>query len=98
VEFLFTFALVLVVLNSATATATAGNSYYGLAIGFTVTVGAYAGGSISGAMNPAVGIGPSFVNAVLGTGPFGTAWIFLVGPFLGSWAAAQVFRIQHPGD
>ena len=56
VEFLFTFALALVVLNSATAKGTEGNSFYGLAIGFTVMVGAFAGGDISGgAFNPAVG-------------------------------------------
>ena len=35
-EFLFTFALVYVVLNVATAKGTEGNSFYGLAIGFTV--------------------------------------------------------------
>src|SRR5260370_6307118 len=35
-EFLFTFALVYVVLNVATAKGTSGNSFYGLAIGFTV--------------------------------------------------------------
>jgi aquaporin Z len=33
-EFLFTFALAYVVLNTATARATNGNSYFGLAIGF----------------------------------------------------------------
>jgi aquaporin Z len=32
-EFLFTFALVYVILNATTAKATAGNSFYGLAIG-----------------------------------------------------------------
>ena len=59
VEFLFTFALVYVVLNSATAKGTAGNSFYGLAIGFTVVVGAFAVGPVSGgpAFNPAVGLG-----------------------------------------
>ena len=57
-EFLFTFALVYVVLNSATAKGTAGNSFYGLAIGFTVTVGAFAVGPVSGgAFNPAVAVG-----------------------------------------
>jgi aquaporin Z len=57
-EFLFTFALVYVVLNVATADATAGNSYFGLAIGFTVLAGAFAVGQISGAaFNPAVAIG-----------------------------------------
>jgi aquaporin Z len=40
-EFLFTFALVFVVLNTTTAKGTAGNSFYGLAIGFTVMTGAF---------------------------------------------------------
>src|SRR5688572_18629973 len=58
VEFLFTFALCWVVLNTATAKATMGNSFYGLAIGFTVLVGAITVGGISGgAFNPAVGLG-----------------------------------------
>ena len=48
-EFLFTFALVYVVLNVATADATDGNSYFGLAIGFTVLAGAFAVGQVSGA-------------------------------------------------
>ena len=49
-----------VVLNVATADATAGNSYFGLAIGFTVLAGAFAVGQVSGAaFNPAVAIGAS---------------------------------------
>ncbi len=57
-EFLFTFALVYVVLNVATAKGTEGNSYFGFAIGFTVMVGAFAVGPISGgAFNPAVMLG-----------------------------------------
>ena len=50
-EFLFTFALVYVVLNTATAKATSGNSFYGLAIGFTVLTGAFAVGGISGGLS-----------------------------------------------
>ena len=58
VEFLFTFALAWVVLNTATAKGTAGNSFYGLAIGMTVMTGAVAVGGVSGgAFNPAVGLG-----------------------------------------
>ena len=38
-EFLGTFALVWVVLHTATAKGTSGNSFYGLAIGFTVMYG-----------------------------------------------------------
>src|SRR6266853_574879 len=47
-ELLFTFALVYVVLNVATAKGTSGNSFYGLAIGFTVVAGAFSVGNISG--------------------------------------------------
>src|SRR6476620_3653882 len=58
VEFLFTFALAWVVLNVATSKGTMGNSFYGLAIGSTVLVGAITVGGISGgAFNPAVGLG-----------------------------------------
>lgn len=56
-EFLFTFALCYVVLLTATSKETEGNSYYGLAIGSTVMVGAFAVGSIClGAFNPAVAV------------------------------------------
>jgi aquaporin Z len=95
-EILFTFALCLVVLNVATDEATAGNSYYGLAIGFTIVVAAFAAGGISGgAFNPAVGIGPILVDALVGEGSFGDLWIYLVGPFAGGALAAVVYKLQH---
>jgi len=98
-EFLFAFALCLVVLNTATAKATEGNSFYGLAIGFTLMVGAFSVGDISGAaFNPAVGIGPILINATMGGGGFGDLWLYLVGPLLGGAAAAMVFKMQSPGD
>jgi aquaporin Z len=57
-EILFTLALAFVVLNAATAKGTEGNSFYGLAIGFTVVAGAFAVGRISGGVfNPAVAVG-----------------------------------------
>jgi aquaporin Z len=91
-EFLFTFALVYVVLNVATAKGTAGNSFYGLAIGFTVLTGAFAVGDISGgAFNPAVAVGIS----VLGLSSWSNLWIFLVANFLGGAAAAGVFRLLN---
>jgi aquaporin Z len=96
VEILFTFALALVVLNSAVSAKTQGNSFYGLAIGFTVVVGAFAGGSISGgAFNPAVGTGPTLVNAFIAGGSLSHLWLYLVGPFLGGALAAGVFGIQE---
>src|SRR5205085_4447422 len=71
-EFLFTFALVYVVLNSATAEGTSGNSFYGLAIGMTVMAGAFAVGDISGGVfNPAVAIGIS----ILGISNWSNLWI-----------------------
>src|SRR4030095_12580788 len=62
-EFLFTFALPYVVLNCATAKGTLDNSFYGLAIGFTVMAGAFSVGAISGgAFNPAVAIGAAVMK------------------------------------
>jgi aquaporin Z len=96
VELLFTFALALVVLQTATSDRTQGNSYFGLAIGFTVMVGAFAGGAISGgAFNPAVGVGPTLVHAMLGSGGLGWIWLYLVGPLAGGALAAVVFRLQE---
>jgi aquaporin Z len=98
VEILFTTTLVLVVLNVATVDAVAGNSYYGLAIGFTVAAGAFAGGPISGgAFNPAVGLGPALVHATIGGGNISHVWLYLVGPFIGSVLAAGIFRMQQSG-
>jgi aquaporin Z len=99
VEIVYTFALCLVVLNVATAKATAGNSYYGLAIGFTVVVAAFAGGPISGgAFNPAVGVGLTIIHGALSHGMFDHVWIYLAGPLLGGVLAAMVFKLQNPGD
>lgn len=95
VEALFTFLLALVVLNVATAKATAGNSYYGAAIGCTVLAAAFAGGGLSGgAYNPAVGLGPALAQVFAGNGPPTHVWIYVVGPCLGGAAAAMVFRLQ----
>jgi len=94
-EFLFTFALVYVVLNVATAKGTSGNSFYGLAIGMTVLTGAFAVGDISGgAFNPAVAVGIS----VMGLVSWGSIWIFLLANFLGGVAAAVVFKTCNPDD
>jgi aquaporin Z len=94
-EFLFTFALVWVVLNSATAKATSGNSFYGLAIGMTVMVGAFAVGDISGgAFNPAVAVGA----AAMGLVPWSNLWLYLVAELAGGAIAAFAFKALHPED
>jgi aquaporin Z len=95
VEALYTFALALTVLNAATSPKTEGNSFYGLAIGFTVVVAAFAAGGISsGAFNPAVGVGPSVVHAAMTKAALPNLWIYLVGPFAGGILAALVFKMQ----
>lgn len=93
VELAFTFALAYVVLNVATAKKTAGNSYFGLAIGFTIMAGAYAAGNISGGVfNPAVAVGMTLV----GLSPLGNLWIYLVGNFAGGALAALAFHLTNP--
>lgn len=86
-ECLFTFALVTTVLHTAVNRLTAGNSYFGLAIGAVVIVGGAAVGKISGGFfNPAVllgiglfGIPAKATIAILGgqlVGAFGAAWLY----------------------
>ena len=92
-ESLFTFALVYVVLNVATADATDGNSYFGLAIGFTVLAGAFAVGQVSGAaFNPAVAFGAS----IRGLLPWSNLWLYIVAELLGGAAAAFAFKALNP--
>lgn len=89
VEFLFTFALAWVVLNSATAKGTDGNSFYGLAIGFTVVVGAYAAGGISGgAFNPAVATG----LLVMGKLGADQVWMHIAANLVGGLVAGIAFK------
>lgn len=89
-EFLGTFILCLVILNVAIAKNTAGNSFYGIAIGFTVIGLAYAFGSISGAaFNPAVAIGIAWINVVT----WSDLWLFFIANFLGGAIAAFVFKM-----
>ena len=94
-EFLFTFALVYVVLNTATAKGTEGNSFYGLAIGMTVMTGAFAVGNISGAaFNPAVALGIS----IMGLSAWTNIWIFWVSELIAGAAAAAVFKAVNPAE
>jgi aquaporin Z len=94
-EFLFTFALCFMVLNVATVQSVSGNSYYGLAIGSTVMVGAFAVGGISGgAFNPAVATGIT----ILGVCAPSNLWVLVVGEVLGAAAAAGVFRALDLGE
>lgn len=94
-ELIGTFALCYVVLNVATAKATAGNSYFGLAIGFTVVVMAFALGGVSGgAFNPAVALGITVMHLARTA----SLWIYLVANFAGGALAAAAFRFINPED
>ena len=94
VETIFTFALATVVLNVATTKAQAGNSFFGLAIGFTVLAAAKAGGSTSGgAFNPAVGIALPIMREY-----YEDIWIYCVGPLLGGALAGLFFMLTAKRD
>ena len=94
-EFLMTFALVWVVLHVATSRGTDGNSFYGLAIGFTVLAGAFAvGGTSGGAFNPAIAVGAM----VTGLFEWSNIWIYFLADFLGGAAAAFAFLFVLPAE
>ncbi|WP_090145832.1 MULTISPECIES: MIP/aquaporin family protein [unclassified Leucobacter] len=95
VEALFTFILVYVVLNVATSKDTEGNSFYGLAIGSVVVVGAFAVGPVSGGgFNPAVALG----LAVHGDFAWSNLWLYFVAPLVGGALAAFAFRAFNRHD
>ncbi len=99
VEVVFTFTLVLVVLNVACSKKTEGRGFYGIAIGFTIVVAAIAGGPISGgAFNPAVGIGATVINATAAGGSWANIWIPIVGPLVGGALAALFWQAQEAAD
>ena len=94
-EVIGTFGLAYVVLNVATSKSNSGNSFYGLAIGFTITAMAYALGSFSGgAFNPSVAVGISYMK--LAAWP--DIWIYLAGCFGGAILAALVFKMNNKED
>ena len=94
-EFLGTFALVWVVLNVATAKGTEGNSFYGLAIGFTVLAFAFGVGAVSGgAFNPAVALGVM----VAGLSSWANIAMYWIGQLAAGAAAAFAFNALNPKD
>ncbi|MFI5100209.1 MAG: MIP/aquaporin family protein [Actinomycetes bacterium] len=94
-ELLFTFALAWVVLNVATSKDHPNNSFYGLAIGFTVLAGAVAVGGVSGgAFNPAVALG----IMTAGISAWKNIWIFWLAELAGAALAAYAFKAANPDD
>jgi aquaporin Z len=94
-ELLVTFALAYVVVSVATSKDHPNNSFYGLAIGFTVLAGVVAVGGISGGVfNPAVAIGVSLAGMV----SWSILWIYLLANLVGGLLAGAAFRLLNPTD
>lgn len=98
VEFLFTFALMWVILNVAIAKGTVGNGFYGIAIGAIVGAGAYAVGPVSfAAFNPAITLALC-LNGLLTWDCF---LIYTLAQILAATAAGFLFRsmnITNPAE
>merc|ERR1719262_246631 len=96
VEVLYTFMLCFVVLNVATANKNKGNQYFGLAIGFVIIAGGYAGGNVSGGcFNPAVAFGIDVSSAGIG---FGWCFVYTIFEFAGAALAAVLFQVVRPSE
>jgi aquaporin Z len=94
-ELLVTFALCYVMLNVATSKDQPGNGFFGLAIGFTVTAGAFTVGGISGGVfNPAVALG----GATAGIFAWSTIWVYVLVELAAGVAAGLAFLALNPGD
>jgi len=97
IEFLYTFALVSVMLNTATTKSQSANSFFGLAIGFTVLAGAFSVGSLTGgAFNPAVATGPTILHLIVNKDATARhLWLYWVGEILGAIFASIIFRLTN---
>lgn len=97
VEACYTGMLCLVVLLTACDRKTAGNQYFGMAIGFVIVAGGIAGGSISGgAFNPAVALGIDFSSSL--RSGFGWSLAYMGFELLGAGAAAIIFAVVRPTE
>jgi aquaporin Z len=109
VEILYTAALAYVVLNVATTenpeqgncstTDNVPNSFYGLAIGLTVTAAAIAVGPISGcSLNPAVSFGALFASRLAnGAMPMSMVGLYILAPLFGAAIGTLFFFFVQGG-
>jgi len=101
VEWFWTFLLDFVVLQTATTTPQAGNSFFGMAIGFAVLSGICSAGYVSGgALNPAILLGLNFADA-LAHGDISRleyTWIYLLGGSLGGISAGLLFHVTNTDE
>ncbi|KAL6078403.1 Aquaporin-1 [Balamuthia mandrillaris] len=102
-EFFFSFLLINAVIQTATTRTQVGNSFYGLAIGFSITAGAVAVGQhmpiSGGGFNPAVMTGAIIVNSIdRGGDKFEYVWVYWLGPFIASAVAGLLFRVTNRSE
>jgi len=101
VEIFFTFVLCLTVLSVAVTKVTkVQDEMFGLAIGFSISVGGYVVGMVSGGtMNPAVTLGVATTGTLcpkcMG---FAYSFIYIFAEFVGGLLAAFVFMSVRPGE
>lgn len=98
VEWFWTFLLDFVVLQTATTKPQAGNSFFGIAIGFTVLSGICSAGYVSGgALNPAILLGLNFSDAIAhgDITRLEYTWIYLIGGVLGGLSAGGLFYLTN---
>ena len=93
-EFLFTFALAYVVVNCATAKGTLDNSFYGLAIGFTVMAGIFASDRFLAARS----IRRSRSVRRYENPELSDIWIHIVAELAGGLLAGLIFKFLNPTD
>jgi len=97
-EMIWTFALVLVMLNSATTKSQSSNSFFGLAIGFTAMSGGWSIGNISGgALNPSL-IAPIIIRAGIDGTSARFIWIYIIAPLLGGALSSAMFRMTNTAE
>lgn len=87
-EFIFSTALCLAVLCTATNKKVSGNSFVGIAVGFTVMAGSITVANISGGVfNPAIGIAlPAITDRSKND-----IWVYVIGDLLGGGFAALLY-------
>jgi len=101
VEIFFTFVLCLTVLSVAVTKVTkVQDEYFGIAIGFSISVGGYVVGAVSGGtMNPAVTLGVATTGTLCAKCmSFIYSFIYIFAEFAGGALAAAVFMVCRPQE